>query len=43
VNGRKVSRQTLSDGDLVTIGDAQFKVSVKFAPRVLEAASPELS
>ena len=42
VNGRKVSRHTLSDGDLVTIGDAQFKLSVKFVPRVLDAASPEL-
>jgi chromosome segregation ATPase len=42
VNGRKVSRQVLNDGDLVTIGDAQFRLSLKLAPRVLEAAAPEL-
>jgi len=42
VNGRKVSRQTLNDGDLVAIGDAQFKVSLKLAPRVLAAAATDL-
>ena len=42
VNGRKVSRQVLNDSDLVTIGDAQFRLSLKLAPRVLEAAAPEL-
>ena len=36
VNGRKVSRQLLHDGDVVTIGDAQFRLSVKFAERPLE-------
>jgi chromosome segregation ATPase len=38
VNGRKVSRQLLNDGDVLTIGEAQFRLSVKFAPRTLEAA-----
>jgi FHA domain len=32
VNGRKISRQLLNDGDLVTIGDIQFRCSVKSAP-----------
>jgi pSer/pThr/pTyr-binding forkhead associated (FHA) protein len=36
VNGRKVSRQTLSDGDTVTIGEIQFRY---FARPV--APSPE--
>lgn len=38
VNGRKVSRQLLSDGDLLTIGEAQFRLSVKFIPRIAEEA-----
>jgi hypothetical protein len=29
VNGRKVTRQLLSDGDLLTIGEAQFKLYLK--------------
>ena len=37
VNGRKVSRQLLNDGDMVTIGEAQFRFSLNLAPRVLEA------
>jgi chromosome segregation ATPase len=37
VNGRKVSRQLLSDGDMLTIGEAQFRFSLSLAPRVLEA------
>jgi chromosome segregation ATPase len=37
VNGRKVSRQFLSDGDLLTIGEAQFRLSIKLTPRTLEA------
>jgi hypothetical protein len=41
VNGRKVSRQLLNDGDLLTIGEAQFRLSVKFAPRTLEAPTPD--
>lgn len=40
VNGRKISRQLLNDGDLLTIGEAQFRLSVKLAPRVLEAPAP---
>jgi hypothetical protein len=41
VNGRKVSRQLLHDGDLVTIGEAQFRLSLKFTPRILgEPAAP---
>ncbi|MGA2190811.1 MAG: FHA domain-containing protein [Steroidobacteraceae bacterium] len=41
VNGRKVSRQLLNDGDLVTIGEAQFRLSVKLAPRTLEAPAAD--
>jgi hypothetical protein len=41
VNGRKVSRQPLNDGDLLTIGDAQFRMNLRLAPRVLEAPAPE--
>jgi pSer/pThr/pTyr-binding forkhead associated (FHA) protein len=37
VNGRKISRHLLHDGDVLTIGDAQFRLSVKFAPRTLES------
>jgi pSer/pThr/pTyr-binding forkhead associated (FHA) protein len=43
VNGRKVTRQPLNDGDLLTIGDAQFRMSLKVAPRVLEAPEPGLA
>jgi chromosome segregation ATPase len=37
VNGRKVSRQLLHDGDLLAIGDAQFRLSLKPAPRTLDS------
>ena len=39
VNGHKVSRQLLNDGDLLTIGEAQFRLSLKLAPREPEAPS----
>jgi chromosome segregation ATPase len=32
VNGRKISRQLLNDGDLVTIGEAQFRFTLSPAP-----------
>jgi len=38
VNGRKVSRQLLSDGDLLTIGDIQFRCVLKPASSLPEAA-----
>jgi chromosome segregation ATPase len=41
VNGRKISRHLLHDGDVLAIGDAQFRLSVKFAPRTLEAPAAE--
>ena len=37
VNGRKISRQLLNDGDMITIGEAQFRLTLNPAPRVLEA------
>jgi chromosome segregation ATPase len=40
VNGRRISRQLLNDGDLVTIGEAQFRVSLKLEPRTLETPAP---
>jgi chromosome segregation ATPase len=40
VNGRRISRQLLNDGDLVTIGEAQFRVSLKFGPRTPAAPAP---
>ena len=33
VNGRKVSRQVLSDGDVLTIGETQFRCVLKFNSR----------
>ena len=39
VNGRKVSRQLLEDGDVLTIGEAQFRLSQKLSQRVLESPS----
>ncbi len=39
VNGRKISRQLLNDGDLVTIGEIQFRCAVKSASRRPETAS----
>ncbi|MEA3149231.1 MAG: ral secretion pathway protein, partial [Gammaproteobacteria bacterium] len=41
VNGRKISRQMLNDGDMLTIGEAQFRFSLSLAPRVLEAPAAE--
>jgi chromosome segregation ATPase len=38
VNGRKVSRQILSDGDLLSIGDIQFRCVLKPAPPLPEAS-----
>jgi chromosome segregation ATPase len=32
LNGRRVTRQVLSDGDIVTIGDIQFRYAAKPAP-----------
>jgi ABC transport system ATP-binding/permease protein len=32
LNGRKVTRQVLSDGDIVTIGEIQFRYQAKPAP-----------
>jgi chromosome segregation ATPase len=37
VNGRRISRQLLNDGDVLTIGDTQFRLSLKLAPQGLEA------
>jgi chromosome segregation ATPase len=36
LNGRKVSRQVLSDGDIVTIGEIQFRYQAKPAPTPLK-------
>ena len=33
VNGRKVGRQALNDGDTLTVGEAQFRFSAKQLPR----------
>lgn len=41
VNGRKVTRQLLlTDGDILTIGEAQFRLRIKSGPREPEAAEP---
>jgi len=40
VNGRKVTRQLLTDGDILTVGEAQFRLSVKPGPRKPEATPP---
>jgi chromosome segregation ATPase len=37
VNGRKVTRQLLTDGDILTIGEAQFRLRVRPGPREPEA------
>ncbi|MGH9561305.1 MAG: FHA domain-containing protein, partial [Terracidiphilus sp.] len=36
VNGRKVSRQPLSDGDAVTIGEIQFRFMARPVQRAAE-------
>ena len=43
VNGRKVARQLLSDGDQLTIGEAQFRLYLKVDPRSAgpQSAPPE--
>jgi predicted nucleic acid-binding Zn-ribbon protein len=41
VNGRKISRQLLNDGDLIVIGEVQFRLAVRLAPRMLEAPAHE--
>jgi chromosome segregation ATPase len=43
VNGRKITRQLLNDGDTVTIGEEQFRFAVKHAPRAPEPSVPEPS
>jgi chromosome segregation ATPase len=40
VNGRKVSRQMLSDGDAVTIGEIQFRYMARPLQRALEQNPP---
>ena len=35
LNGRKVTRQVLNDGDIVTIGEIQFRYVAKPAPPLL--------
>jgi chromosome segregation ATPase len=40
VNGRKVARQLLTDGDILTIGEAQFRLRIKPGPRQPEATQP---
>lgn len=37
VNGRKISRQLLNDGDLVMIGEIKFRLAVKQSPNPPEA------
>jgi chromosome segregation ATPase len=41
VNGRKVTRQLLHDGDEITIGEAQFRFAGKPAPQAGESAAPD--
>ena len=43
VNGRKVSRQVLSDGDVLTIGETQFRCVLKFNSRAADSAVPSIS
>jgi predicted nucleic acid-binding Zn-ribbon protein len=40
VNGRKISRQLLNDGDALTIGDAQFRVRIS-VPRASDSPPPK--
>ena len=41
INGRKVSRQLLSDGDAITIGDIQFRYIARQLPAASQANSAE--
>ncbi len=43
VNGRKVSRQVLSDGDVLTIGETQFRCVLKYNARPADSAAPSVS
>jgi predicted nucleic acid-binding Zn-ribbon protein len=43
VNGRKVSRQVLSDGDVLTIGETQFRCVLKFNARAADSPAPSVS
>jgi hypothetical protein len=38
VNGRKISRQLLNDGDVVTLGEAQFRLDIKPGARAVAPA-----
>jgi pSer/pThr/pTyr-binding forkhead associated (FHA) protein len=40
VNGRKVTRQLLTEGDILTIGEAQFRLRIKPGPRQPEDKEP---
>jgi chromosome segregation ATPase len=40
VNGRKVARQLLTDGDILTIGEAHFRLRLKPGPRQPEPTEP---
>jgi chromosome segregation ATPase len=41
VNGRKISRQLLRDGDAVTIGEVQFRFMVKHPSQPPQSGAPE--
>jgi len=43
VNGRKVTREALSDGDAITIGETQFRYLARRLPRSPEPNPPEPS
>jgi len=43
VNGRKVTRQTLSDGDAISIGDTQFRYLARPLHRSPEDSPEEKS
>jgi pSer/pThr/pTyr-binding forkhead associated (FHA) protein len=41
VNGRKIARQLLTDGDAVTIGEIQFRYVAKPQNRAVEPAAAQ--
>ncbi len=41
VNGRRISRQLLNDGDLLTIGEAQFRLKLSLAPPEADSPAPD--
>jgi chromosome segregation ATPase len=43
VNGRKISRQVLSDGDVLTIGETQFRCVLKFNSRGSDSPASSIS